>query len=336
MFYSEKNIYIIAEIGMNHDGSLGQAKAFIDAAAETGVDAVKFQTHIADAETLKEAPEPSYFTDEPRYDYFKRTAFNFEQHIILKKHAESRGVEFISSPFSIEAVELLEKLGVKTYKIHPGEIKNIPLLEAVAKTGKIILLSSGMSSYSELDEAVDIIQKYNDELTIFQCTSKYPCPYENVGLNLIEEFEKRYGLPVGLSDHTSGIYASLAAVVLGAKVIEKHFTISKKLYGPDSKNSLEPHEFKQLVEGVRVIETMLENPVDKDGMVCEMKQMKDTFEKSIVTKVDIIKGEIIEKEMLGLKKPGTGIPARRLQEIAGKKARRFISKDTIISEDDIC
>ncbi len=331
---AEKKVFIIAEIGMSHNGSLGQAKAFIDAAAETGVDAVKFQTHIAEAETLKDAPTPPYFTDEPRFEYFKRTAFNLEQHVILKNHAESKGLEFISSPFSIEAVELLEKVGVRTYKIPSGEVTNLPLLERVAKTGKKILLSSGMSSYSELDEAVDGIQRYNKNLVILQCTTKYPCPFEYVGLNLLEAFKKRYKLPVGLSDHTPGIYASLAAVVLGAMVIEKHFTISKKLYGPDAKYSLEPQEFKQLVEGIRAIEVMLENPVDKDD-TDKFKEMRNTFQKSIVSLVDIPSGTEIRREMISIKKPGGGLHPRYLEEINGKKVKRDIEKDSLIFKEDI-
>ena len=326
---------IIAEIGMSHDGSLGQAKAFIDAAAVAGVDAVKFQTHIAEAETLKDAPTPPYFTDEPRYEYFKRTAFSIEQHVILKSHAESKGLEFITSPFSLEAVELLEKVGVATYKIPSGEVTNLPLLERVAKTGKKILLSSGMSSYSELDEAVDTILRYNKNLVILQCTSKYPCPFKDVGLNLLEEFKKRYKLPVGLSDHTPGIYASLAAVVLGATVIEKHFTISKKLYGPDAKYSLEPHEFKQLVEGIRAIEAMLESPVRKEDMAKELGQMKETFEKSIVSVVDIPAGAVIAKKMLTVKKPGSGIPPKGINKVMGKKAKIDIDKDRVIRWGDL-
>ena len=332
--HTGKKVFIIAEICMSHNGSLGQAKAFIDAAAETSVDAVKFQTHIAEAETLKDAPTPPYFTDEPRYEYFKRTAFNLEQHTILKNHAESKGLEFISSPFSLEAVELLEKVGVMTYKIPSGEVTNLPLLERVGKTGKKILLSSGMSSYSELDETVNAILRYNKNLVILQCTSKYPCPFNDVGLNLLEAFKKRYKLPVGLSDHTPGIYASLAAVVLGATVIEKHFTISKKLYGPDAKYSLEPHEFKQLVDGIRAIEVMLANPVDKDD-INKFKEMKNTFQKSIVSIVDIPSGTEITREMITTKKPGGGLHPRYFDEIIGKKVKREIKKDSLIFEEDI-
>ena len=332
--HTGKKVFVIAEIGMSHNGSVGQAKAFIDAAAETGIDAVKFQTHIAEAETLKDAPTPPYFTDEPRYEYFKRTAFNIEQHIILKNHAESKGLEFISSPFSLEAVELLENVGVTTYKIPSGEVTNLPLLERVAKTGKQILLSSGMSSYSELDEAVNVVLRYNKNLVILQCTSKYPCPFKDVGLNLLGEFKKRYKLPVGLSDHTLGIYAPLAAVVLGATVIEKHFTISKKLYGPDAKYSLEPHEFKLLVEGIRAIEVMLANPVDKDN-INKFKEMKNTFQKSIVSLVAMPKGIEITREMITTKKPGGGLHPRYFDEIIGKKVKREIKKDSLIFEEDI-
>lgn len=325
---------IIAEVGSVHDGSIGNARRLIDVAAECGADVVKFQTHIAAAETVRDAPMPPYFTGEPRYEYFERTAFTVEQWEELKAHCEDRSVEFLSSPFSVEAVELLEKIGVRRHKIPSGEVTNLPMLEEVAKTGKPILLSSGMSNWAELDAAVNTILRHHDRLTVLQCTSEYPCPPERVGLNVMAQMRERYKLPVGLSDHTLTNYAAYAAVVLGASVIEKHFTLSRHLYGSDAKHSLEPGDFADLVQGVRAIETMLANPVDKDD-ITRHKAMKATFEKSLVALVDLPAGVTITREMVGVKKPGTGIPTARLGDVIGKRTVRPVRAGAVLSPADI-
>ncbi len=328
------NTTIIAEVGSVHDGSLGIAGRLIDVASECGVDTVKFQTHVASAETLKNAPTPPYFNNESRYQYFERTSFQRDGWLTLKMHCEKNGVEFLSSPFCVEAVELLEKLGVKRYKVPSGEVTNLILLEEIAKLGKPILLSSGMSSWSELDEAVNTVLSHHNHLTILQCTSAYPCPYEQVGLNVLLEMKDRYKLPVGLSDHTLTNYAAFAAVTLGAVVIEKHFTLSRQMYGSDAKHSLEPPEFTELVQGIRAIETILAHPVDKND-VKPFQAMKEIFEKSLVSLVDIPAGAVITKEMIGLKKPGSGLPARRHQDILGHRAACHIRANQTISEKDI-
>jgi len=325
---------IIAEIGSVHDGSFGNARCLIDSAADCRVDAVKFQTHIAEAETLPDAPTPPYFKDESRFGYFRRTAFTREQWLELKSHAEERGLIFLSSPFSIEAVQLLEEIGMKQYKIPSGEVTNLPMLEVIAQTGKPVLLSSGMSSWAELDEAVNTIIKHHSHLTILQCTTEYPCAYENVGLNVMLTMRERYKLPVGLSDHTLTNYAAFAAVALGATVIEKHFTLSRYMYGSDAKHSLEPAEMTDLVQGIRAVETMLANRVDKDD-ITHLNTMKKTFEKSVVSLVDIPEGAVITSTMIGIKKPGTGIPARDYYNIVGKRSRRHIPANTLLHEDDV-
>lgn len=327
-------IRIIAEVGSVHDGSFGNARCLIELAAEYGADVVKFQTHIASAETLRDAPMPPYFKGEPRYTYFERTAFSPEQWQALKAHCDEKDVSFLSSPFSIEAVNLLEKIGTPSYKIPSGEVTNLPLLEVIAQTGKPVLLSSGMSSWVELDEAVNVILHYHDRLTILQCTSEYPCPYEQVGLNVMLAMKERYRLPVGLSDHTLTNYAVFAAVTLGASVVEKHLTFSRAMYGSDAIHSLEPVEFADLVQGVRAIESMLANPVDK-GDAARFSVMKETFEKSIVSVVDVPTGTVLTEAMIGFKKPGTGIPAKRIDKVIGKRVRRYIPKDTLIREDDL-
>ena len=327
--------FVIAEIGSTHDGSFGNAMASIGAVAECGANAVKFQTHIAEAETLADAPMPPYFSGEPRMQYFRRTAFNIEQWHELKAHSESLGLEFLSSPFSIAAVELLEELGMTQYKIPSGEVSNLPMLEVIAETGKPVLLSSGMSSWSELDDAVATIRAHNNEkITVLQCTTEYPCPPENVGLNVMLEMRDRYGLPVGFSDHTATIYAPIAAVTLGASVVEKHFTFSKLMYGSDAANSLDPTEFADMVQGIRSVEATMGNPVDKSA-VGRFAVMKEVFEKSLVSVRDISKGSTITREMVGEKKPGTGIPARRLNDVLGMRAKRDIDNEQLLSLKDL-
>lgn len=328
-------VIIIAEIGSVHDGSFGNAMKLGEAAAECGADVVKFQTHIAVTETLRNAPMPAYFEGEPRYEYFERTGFTFERWQQLKVSCESYGGEFMSSPFSAEAVELLERVGVARYKVGSGEVSNIPLLEVIAQTGKPVLLSSGMSSWAELDEAVATILRRHDQLTVLQCTSEYPCPYEQVGLNLMLAMRERYKLPVGLSDHTLTNYAAFAAVVLGAAVIEKHFTFSRMMYGSDARHSLEPNEFADLVRGVRAIEIMRDAQLDKDVTARRLQEMKRIFEKSVVSVVEISAQTIITDKMVAAKKPGTGIPARRLQEVIGQRASRDIAKDVVLQEEDL-
>jgi N-acetylneuraminate synthase len=327
-------VFVIAEIGSVHDGSLGNAIRLIDAAMECGADAVKFQTHIAEAETLRDAPMPSFFTAEPRFEYFRRTAFTLEQWRTLKAHCESKGVKFLSSPFSEAAVDLLEKVEVEIYKIPSGEVTNLPLLDKIARLGKPVLLSSGMSSWEELDRAVAQFRSHNTPLTILQCTSQYPCKYELVGLNVLQEIHDRYGAPVGLSDHTATIYASLAAASLGASVIEKHFTFSRRMYGSDAPHSLEPQEFAEMVQGIRAIEVMLSHRVDKND-VERFRVMKETFEKGVVSVVEIPSGTRFTSEMLAIKKPGTGISAARFAEVIGKRASCSISAGRVLSDRDV-
>jgi sialic acid synthase SpsE len=320
-----KKTYIIAEIGNTHEGSVGLAKQFIKAAADCGVDAVKFQTHIFEAESLPSAPNPSYFKDETRKEYFERTAFTIEQYKVLKDYAENEcKVDFFSSPFSLEAVDFLMEVGVSTFKIPSGEVSNIPLLEHVAKTGKKVILSSGMSSWEELDRAVAVF-KDKEKLTILQCTSEYPCKPENAGLNVMLEIKERYQCKVGFSDHTLGIGVPLTAVVLGATLVEKHFTLSKLMYGSDAKNSTEPEEFKHMVDNIRAAELAISSKIDKNEIVKELGEMKFVFEKSIVSARELKAGHVISEEDLAYKKPGDGIPARAYKEIIGKTVKTTIS-----------
>ncbi len=324
------NIYIIAEIGNTHEGSVGLAKQFIKAAADCGVDAVKMQTHIFEAESLPCAPNPPYFKDETRKEYFERTSFTLEQWKELKRYSQNdMKIDFFSSPFSLEAVDLLEKVGMDTYKIASGEVNNIPLLEKIAKTKKRVLLSSGMSSWSEIDEAVQTLQLNGcEDLTVLQCTSEYPCPPEQSGLNVLDEIKSRYeNIKIGYSDHTMGVAVPLAAVVKGATVIEKHFTLSQKMYGSDAMNSIEPQDFKRLVDEIRQIQIALSHNIDKDEKVRHLKDMKITFEKSIVSSRSIKQSEVISEGDLAYKKPGDGIPAQQYKKVLGKRINKCVDKD---------
>jgi N,N'-diacetyllegionaminate synthase len=324
---------IIAEIGSVHDGSFGNAGKLMEAAAAGGADAVKFQTHIAEAETLKDAPMPPYFKGEPRMDYFRRTGFSLAQWKALAAQARELGVTFLSSPFSLEAVDLLEEVGVGVYKIPSGEVSNLPLLRRVRETGKPIMLSSGMSGWDELDRAV-AASRGGGPLLVMQCSSAYPCPPEQVGLNVLGEMTARYGLPVGFSDHTMGCAASFSAAALGAVVIEKHFTFSRLMYGSDARHSMEPGEFAEFCRGIKDIWRMLDHPVDK-GDVAPYRDMKLIFEKSVVSARPLRAGAVLVREDLAFKKPGDGIPAARAEELLGRRLLHDLPEDRQIAWADL-
>jgi sialic acid synthase SpsE len=324
---------IIAEIGSVHDGSFGNACKLIETAAACGADAAKFQTHIAEAETLRDAPSPAYFKGEPRFDYFRRTGFSRTQWKELREVCAANRITFLSSPFSLEAVDLLEEVGVGAYKIPSGEVTNWPLLEHIAATGKPALLSSGMSSWLELDAAVDILRR-GGPLTVMQCTTAYPCPPERVGLNVIAEMRSRYRLPVGFSDHTTGMAAAFAAATLGADVIEKHLTFSRLMYGSDAANAMEPADFRRFAEGLHEIWAMRAAPVDKDDLA-PYREMKRIFEKSIVTARPVAADRTIERADIAFKKPGDGIPAARYRDIVGRRAARDLPAEHKLSELDL-
>lgn len=323
---------VIAEIGNNHDGSVHQAERLIDAAAEAGADAAKFQTHIAEAEMHPSTPTPPHFP-EPRWEFTKRMELTLDEHRRLKAYAEDKGLLFFSSPFSVEAVELLEQLDVPLYKIASGEVTNPPLIEAIAATGKPVLLSTGMSGIEELEGAMAILRGAGSDVLIMQCTSNYPCPPDKVNLRAMPALGERFGTPYGLSDHTPDIHTSIAAVTLGASAIEKHFTLSKRLYGPDHHASLTPEELARLVDGIRQVEAALgsaEKTRDPG-----LDPARATFEKSVVTTVSIPEGGTIEREMLTTKRPGNGIAAVRLPEVVGRRAARAIGRNELVQEADL-
>ena len=323
---------IIAEIGSVHDGSFGNACKLIELIAQCGADVVKFQTHIAEAETLPDAPSPPYFSDEPRMEYFRRTGFSLAQWRSLRDVCKTYQVEFLSSPFSQEAVDLLEEIGVSAYKIPSGEVTNLPLLEYIAQTGRPVFLSSGMSNWAELDQAIAALAP-GGPVTVLQCTSAYPCPPERVGLNLIAEMRIRWGIDVGFSDHTKDAAAAFAAAALGACVIEKHITFSRHMYGSDAANAMEPKDFANFCRGLRAIWIMSANPVDKDDL-SPYRAMKQIFEKSIATATALPKGHILGKQDLAFKKPGDGISAAQWKSVIGKRIAVDLGPDHKLSPVD--
>jgi len=328
---------IIAEVAQNHDGSLGNAHAHIDAIARAGADAVKFQTHIAAAESTPAEPWRVKFSvqDSTRFDYWKRMEFTAEQWQGLAAHARSRGLLFLSSAFSLDAVELLDRIGVPAWKVGSGEVTNLPMVERMAATLKPVILSSGMSAWRDLDAAVDAVRRCGAPVAVMQCTSAYPCPPEKFGLNVIAEIRDRYRCPAGYSDHSGAIYAGLAAVSLGANLLEVHATFSRECFGPDITASITTSELASLVAGVRLVEKALANPVDKDIESAALDELRKTFEKSIVAARDLPAGIRLQAADLTLKKPGTGLAATRLADMPKYRLRRAISADALISEDDL-
>jgi N-acetylneuraminate synthase len=329
--------YIIAEIAQAHEGSLGIAHSYIDALAKTGVNAVKFQTHIAEAESSEHENFRINFSyeDVTRFDYWKRMEFTIEQWDGLKKHCDDLGLEFISSPFSCAAVDLLEKIGVKKYKIGSGETSNYLMLQKIAETGKDILLSSGMSSFREIDKTLDFLKPFNNHISLFQCTTEYPTSPETWGLNVISEMKNMYQLPIGFSDHSSDIFAPLSAVTLGAELLEFHAVFHKDIFGPDAKASLNMQQIKQLVIGVRNIEKSINNPVDKNDNL-KYESNKILFGKSLAINKNLESGHILQIVDLESKKPSEkGIPASEFQSVIGKKLNKSMTKWEFLTINDI-
>jgi N,N'-diacetyllegionaminate synthase len=328
---------LIGEVAQAHDGSLGLAHAFIDAIADAGADAVKFQTHIATAESTAEEGWRTKFSrqDADRRSYWKRMEFSESQWLGLKQHADDRGLLFLSSPFSIEALELLRRLDIPAWKVASGEISNRPLLERMIATGLPILLSTGMSPLAEIDEAVRAVKAGRCPVAVMQCTTAYPCGPDDIGLNLIRFVSDRYNCPAGLSDHSGTIYPGLAAVTMGAAVIEVHVTLSREMFGPDVSASVTTAELRQLTDGVRFIERMIAHPVDKDAAAAKVASLRPLFTKSVVLRAALDAGTILQAEHLAMKKPGTGIPAADVSTVIGSRLVRRIEADTPLRASDL-
>jgi N,N'-diacetyllegionaminate synthase len=330
----ENNQLIIAEIAQAHDGSLGILHSYIDALATTGVNAIKFQTHIADAESSIYEPFriPFSYVDQTRFDYWKRMEFTMEQWIEIKKHCEDKNVEFISSPFSIASIDLLEKLGVKRYKVASGEVSNMLMLSKLKSIGKPVILSSGLSDFDDISASIDYLSQNIDDISILQCTTMYPTPAEKVGLNIIPQLIAKFGIKVGLSDHSGKIYPCLAAAAMGASIFEFHAVFDRRMFGPDSIASLEIDEIKMMVEGIEFINRTLAAPIIKGE---EIGHLKKIFGKSLVVNKDLVEGHLITESDLETKKPaGYGIDAKDFEQIIGKALNKNMSKYDFLNYKD--
>ena len=324
--------FIVAEAGVNHNGSLETALRLVDAAAEAGVDAVKFQTFTADTIVSRSARKADYqmaSTDasETQYEMLKRLELSDADHHALQDRCRARGVHFLSAAFDQDGVRYLDSLGLPVVKVPSGEITNLPYLKAVAACRKPVFLSTGMSTLEEIGAALEIIGK-GVEVTLLHCTTEYPCPFDNVNLRAMVSMREHFGLPVGYSDHTCGIEVAVAAVAMGASVIEKHFTLDRSMKGPDHRASIEPDALKRMVASIRNAERAMGNGV-KAPMAVEMKNIA-VVRKSIVAKVRIRQGEPLTVDNLTVKRPGTGISPMRWDEIVGTVAQRDYEPDDLI------
>jgi N-acetylneuraminate synthase len=337
MVGDEHPCLIVAEIAQAHDGSLGAAHAYIDAVASAGAHAVKFQTHIAAAEsTTAERFRVSFSRqDATRYAYWKRIEFTPEQWAGLERHATERGLLFLSSAFSEEALDLLERIGVPAWKVGSGEIASRYLIQQMARTGKPVLLSSGVASVADLDRAVEWVREGGAPVAVFQCTSLYPCPPEKWGLGLIDQMKQRYECPVGYSDHSGAVFAGLAAATVGAHLLEVHVVFSRECFGPDVPASVTIGELRQLVTGVGEIARARVSAVQKDAMAVELAEVRRLFGKSIVARRALPAGHCLCASDIAFKKPGTGIPAARSEEVVGRALKRPVAPDDLLQEDDL-
>ena len=329
--------FVMGEVAMSHDGSLGLAHRFIDVIADAGADAVKFQTHIAAAESTPAEPFRVKFSqqDASRYDYWKRMEFTADQWDGLAVHCRDRGVLFVSSPFSLEAVDLLERIGQPLWKVASGEVSNTQLLDRILETGAPVVLSSGLSPIEETDWAVARVKAADALVGVLQCTSAYPCPPERVGLNVVSEYRQRYGCWVGLSDHSATIYPGLAGAALGMDILELHVALSREMFGPDVVASVTAAELRQLVDGIRFIERMRAHPLDKDASARETEPLRRLFTRSVVARGPLPAGTVLEAGHLVLKKPGTGLPSTMLADLVGRRLARPVAADQLLSADDI-
>jgi N-acetylneuraminate synthase len=328
---------IIAEVAQAHDGSLNIAHSFIDSAAAAGADAIKFQTHIASQESSPAEQWRVAFSkqDATRYDYWKRMEFTLEQWRGLKEHADAKGLLFLSSPFSLAAIELLSSIGIQAWKVASGETRNEVLLEKMVSTGLPVLLSSGMSSFDELALTVRKLEQARIPFLLMQCTSAYPCPAERVGLNVLREMQERFRCEVGLSDHSGTIWPSIAAVLSGAKAVEAHVTWDRGMFGPDAVASVTFTELKQMVEGIRFCEGMIHNPVNKEAEAAALGKMRQMFGQSLVAAIDLEPGMALSLGSVTTRKPQIGVPASELGTVLGARLRRAVKAGEFLKAEDL-
>lgn len=327
-------VFIIAEAGVNHNGNIEIAKRLIDEGAKAGVDAIKFQTFKAENLVTKSAKQAEYQVknlnkETSQLQMLKKLELDYNIHKYLSDYCKEKNVMFLSSAFDIESINLLNELGIEIFKIPSGEIENVPYLKAIAKTGKKVILSTGMSDLSDIEFALDVLRSNGaNDIAVLHCNTDYPTKMSDVNLNAMNTIKEAFKVEVGYSDHTNGIEVPIAAVALGAKIIEKHFTLDKNMDGPDHKASLEPHEIKEMVDCIRNIEVALGNGIKKPTEV-ELKN-KLVARKSIVCLNDIKEGDIYSENNLCIKRPGSGISPKEWNNIIGKKANRDYKKDELI------
>ena len=329
-------VFIIAEAGVNHNGSLEMAKKMIDIAKECGVDAVKFQTFRTDKLVSKFAKKAEYQKlntdkEESQYQMIKKLELDIKAHHELLDYAKTKNIIFMSTPFDMESIDLLNDLGLDTFKIPSGDITNLPYLKKIGALRKKIIMSSGMSDIDEVNEAVKILIKSGTDkkkITILHCNTEYPTPYEDINLHAMITLEKELGIDVGYSDHSIGIDVPIAAVALGAKIIEKHFTLDKNMEGPDHKASLDPKELKEMVIAIRNIEKAMGDGVKRPSK-SELKNI-EIARKSIIAIDKIKKGDVFSEHNIGVKRPGNGISPMQWEKVIGKKAKRDFLEDELI------
>ena len=329
--------FIIAEAGVNHNGSVETAKKMIDAAKRAGADAIKFQTFSADKLVTKGVAKAEYQkkstqAEGSQYDMIKKLELSAEDFRELFRYATEKGLIFLSTPFDEGSVDLLEELGVTAFKVDSGNLNNPPHVRYIAEKGLPMIVSTGMSTLGEIEEMLDVVYKAgNRNIILLHCVSNYPPAVEDTNLRSMLTLKQAFNLPVGYSDHTQGIAVSLAAVALGACAIEKHFTLDRKMKGPDHLASLEPDELVEMVKGIRDIEKCLGSPLKRP--VEAEREVQRALRRSIVAERDIAEGETITREMLAVKRPGKGLPSKFLPVVVGRKARKSIKKDELIGWD---
>jgi N,N'-diacetyllegionaminate synthase len=331
-----RRTYIIAEAGVNHNGSISIAKRMIDAAVRAGVDAIKFQTFVPEKIACGNAPKAEYQkrttgSKGSQLDMLRRLALDDDAHRKLLRYCGRKGIAFLSSPFDIQSIDLLNDLGLKVFKIPSGEITNLPYLQKIGSLKRQVIMSTGMADIKEIDRALKALVKAGTakkNITLLHCNTAYPTPFEDVNLLAMMAIKKRFGVKVGYSDHTQGIEAPVAAVALGAEVVEKHFTLDRKMKGPDHKASLEPKELEAMVAAIRNIEKALGGGIKRPSP-SEIKN-RAIARKSIVASRDIKKGEAFSEENITAKRPGTGIDPMMWYKVIGKKARRNFKADEMI------
>jgi len=329
--------YLIAEIAQAHDGSLGILHSYIDAVAQTGVQAIKFQMHIAEAESSIHEPFRVQFSkeDATRFDYWKRMEFTLAQWLEIKTHCDAVGLDFICSPFSNLAVDWLEIIGVKAYKVGSGEVNNFLLLEKIAQTGKPVIISSGMSNFEELDQTIAFLKSKKVDFSILQCTTAYPTKPEQYGFDVMQELKERYQVPIGFSDHSAKVSTGIAAVALGAEILEFHVVFHRSMFGPDAIASLTLEETKQLVAAVNDIYIAQNSPVNKNSND-DFKALKSIFEKSLAINKNLPAGHTLTFADLESKKPkGFGISAADFQEVIGRKLKVDKTQWDFLNEEDL-